>query len=208
MLCRTVLAAILLTGVLGLACHADRTPLESTTSPDESRSMLKSKAWKNYQTTWRRIDALKDSDAVDSLFDRIDAQESDLDALFPDDTGLVNDLLMIIRDKLSNTEKMLREQRGRPSKPDWISLLKRNTARLAAECRVFQRFSTMAIDDPWISDALLPDMRLFSEMVAQGIADVRSHTPLEAGADDIRSLLRDADAMLTSARAVLEEVGM
>jgi hypothetical protein len=207
---RIRLTAILLMVFFCVACNGDRTPGESiiTTNTDESYSILKSKAWKDYKKYWEKIDALNKANAADSLFSKIDAQEADLDSIFSNDTDLVNDLLMILRDRLSIKEKMLRDQRGRPPQPDWVGQLKRKTDRLTAECRVVERFADMGVTDPWIKASLLPDIRLYTQMVAQGIEDVRSHSSPDTAASDVQDLLENADAALKRARALLENLGM
>ena len=203
---RIRVTAILLMVWICIACNGDRMPGDSTTTnTDEGHSILKSKTWKNYKKLWSKIDALKKASAADSLFDKIDAQESDLDALFSKDTDLVNNLLMILRDKLSIKEKMLRDQRGRPPQPDWASQLKRKTARLAAECRIVEQFSDMGVSDPWIGDSLLPDMRLYTQLVTQGVEEVRLHPPAAAG--EVEKLLNDADETLQRARTLLDKSG-
>jgi hypothetical protein len=201
--------AILLVLLFCVTCKDDPAPAKSTTQkPDEGNTVLKSNAWKNYKETWGKIDALKKAGSVDSLFSRIDGMEADLDGLFSDDTDLVNDLLMIIRERLIVRDEMLHEQRGRPPQPNWVVELQRTTNHLAAEYRVLKRFTTMGLTDPWIKATLIPDLRLYTEIVAQGIEDVRSETPPAAKTNDINTLLDDADATLKRTLVLLEEFGI
>jgi hypothetical protein len=189
----------------GMACGSDRPPVLSAPSlTGEGLAVGNVTAWEKYKTTWAEIDGLEKSGGAARLYRRIDGLESSLDTLFPDDIDLVNDLLAILRDKLGVREKMLRKQSGRPPQPDWIGQLRGRMKRLAAEVRVFKRMDAMGLNDPWLQQTLLPDMRLYAQLVDQGIESVRAANPEDERSPEVQSMLMDAKTIHESACAWLK----
>jgi len=189
----------------GMACSGDRPPVSSEPPlSGEGLTMGNATAWDKYKAIWAEIDDLEKSGGAERLYRKIDGLEKPLDTLFPDDIDLVNELLVILRDKLGVKEKMLRKQSGRPPRPDWAGQLRRDLKRLAAELRVFKRMDARGLNDPWLRQTLLPDMRLYTQLVDQGIESVRAAISADERSPEVQSMLMDAKAIHESACALLE----
>lgn len=163
--------------------------------------------WSRYRKLHDKIKEAKSLRSLESLADKVDDLDVDLEEQLPGD-AIADDLVLILTEALETQEEILDRPRGRQPATDYAGRLRRANPRTAAYRRVAERLLDQGTRDAWVTRniyAALVSSISGTGWLADGVRRDLAEGRL-AEKDQIRELLAESDLVLSEARELAKRL--